>query len=673
MNLSDEVGLRILESFGAQYVFCSPYVSEMLEDYDSFLQCSRTILKESMRELPDSFRVGFKLMLLVNLHAMVEELISNPGWFEIGPDSVLIQKSRWSDRSVDSYPVLTDHGRLVRNLVECKRRILTASTWKEIRIAHNSTNDYLKILSHYLEKGYECLLIDENRKRKLTLASLLRKLALSYIVMHLGDPKNIREAYWDLYHPSGRMTIKRVIDLQKEWARSPKEKDDYKMPLLRGKQDLDGYVSAFVYLVHSLIPKQSKATWKKLRSEIVKSSNLARFRRTTGELSKRVVMPLKEEWGFGHILENLSFQRTPFSSGSLQKRILKPLFKPSKESLSLNEKLMYRPVRLVQYENPISGAHFFSHVFHGLLYLVKRNNDKIPVIRFVHPDSPGNSYSYAILMPSYGTAFSDLSEWWLFYNSFTDYSVTAGDAYESVERLIGQNRNHVRLEEHEIEIGDSALMSALESRRVRLLRKTMMRLWEANQQTRGNFLELLVAYYFMRLGYNKVALRKPSPIIGGRHIDVAALKLNDDDIDLTVVECKGHLHVELESVLPEDLQSTPEEDLSQNLRDVIRFGQDVEKISKNASEYASQMFEIQGHVRNVHGKVISTTFIGNTISQYIPSNLEFWSWETFRKELRRVGIPREIYVPLEGLLLEEFDVTHGAEIIELETDSLSFE
>jgi len=665
--------MKIIRNFGAQFAFCPPYVSGLLRDYDSILQCSNKIFKKELSVFPDELLLGFKLMLAVNLHAMVKGLITHPNWFDVELDNVLLQKRFWSYDPLDDYPVLSNHGILIRNLLECKRKILSATTWEELKTAHNFIVDYLDLYSQFFNNGYSVALESDNKKSKIELKPFLTKLTLSYVVVQLGDPKYAKEAYRDIYHSPRKMTIQRVMELEKEWARRWEDQNEYKIPFVRRKQDMEGYIIAFIYLVQSLMPKQEMTKWQKLFPNIISSANFMQFRQSAREVYEEIVKSLEEEWGFGYAFENLHFQRNPFPNDDLKKRLLKPMFKYSRKKARLNELFMYKPVRLVQYENSISGAHFFHHVFNGVLSLAKRNEDKIPIIRFIHPEPPGNGYSYAIFMPSYGTVMADCSEWWMFYNSFSDYSGTGGQAFRDVEKLIHQNKKFVKIETAKIHSSDSDFISLLESHKVKLLRTTLGKLWDVNRLSQGILLELLAALYFTRMGYSNVVLRKPSKVIKGRHIDISAIKENKEGVELALIECKGKLSALPEFALREELRNFPEFGFNQNLLDVAEFGKDVENISKNAPEYINEAFNIQKNVSEITGIVISTTLINDAVEKYIPSNLEFWSWKIFRKKLQHVGISGEIYAPLEKLMLEEFDITHSTETIELEEDTHPFE
>lgn len=115
-----------------------------------------------------------------------------------------------------------------------------------------------------------------------------------------------------------------------------------------------------------------------------------------------------------------------------------------------------------------SGIAGFEVILRGLLSVREQIGvgDPIQIRRLIHPDEPGNNYSYAIEQAGWTPNNSgSLSGWSVFVRKATDYSGFGSQQYSLIENRLGGLSDQGAISIKELEVKEEALVSYLNDQR----------------------------------------------------------------------------------------------------------------------------------------------------------------------------------------------------------------
>ena len=462
------------------------------------------------RKPPEDLAIGYGFLVTLIISHLIEKIIHHNRVLDLKDDPVL---QRAFQGSIPFYrmPHHTALGKFVRNLVELYTPLLGIQSWKKIR---KSLEGIKKLLLNPLEKSFsEAIdLSPEIRSRKgLSKHRVLELTALSFMHIYCHDLKFIKIAYNNTYKKCEFLMVQKR-----------------EIPSTINKQKLfEGYKLGIEYLWYCFLGNGCK----KFRSlnKINKSKNWEEFDMIFEVINQEIIHPFKKRHGTDYV-EGRNFVKKKKIPTEFFNKLTKSLirhrdYRPSTEEI-LDERFMWYPVKLVDSELSASCTVGFITALMGNLNL----KDKTYVIKFIHPDEAGNTYSFAILIEA-PSIIADYSRWWVFLDFCSDFSGTGGYCYSEICRFLEMNKDRIDLSEVEVE--SENLENYVKDRYYLELKKALSDLQKFKDRAKGKLLELFVAQIFSKQGYEIYWSKK----ILGKEFDIIAAKLGQKEIDLLIIEC----------------------------------------------------------------------------------------------------------------------------------------
>lgn len=535
-----------LDSWGAECLFGSMYLLLHLFESEKLLVFFKQFGREAeAKELPAKFLEGFKLALLALLHQMVIQAIETP-------EIIGIERSEKIDwtylfglneaRTIHKLPNLSAQGILITNLLTFRKKILESKDWNILWSETEGLRDYLDpfreiFLSCYVGKR-------EKSNEALDPESALKTKLPELVLIFLNDERNLSRAFSDMYrlHPPSLRLEQYEMPLQ----RKETELDEDPLQMLRHSRRsllettarsrvfLEGYKFANLALWRLALGKPEFAKSSDISKVIQKVNSWASLDRAFDRLNDGIVSKF-EESNKSNETNLILTKKVP---SALSHKLIVPIEKPKALQPWLSDVLNHRPAKVVGFEGS-NGASQFCTVLLGLVYKHKLRimHEKAQVIEFIHKQKTrGNDYSYALFIPT-SSNIADYSRWWVFYRCATDHSDFGSASYNYIHSSLKSLKPFIHY--RKFAINEHRFFEYFKSDYIKFIEKECKNATDTNSNLRGAYLELLVAFIFVRRGF-RVLLRHRSTLLGRKEIDVIATKQHRKTNVLYIVECKEH-------------------------------------------------------------------------------------------------------------------------------------
>ena len=213
-------------------------------------------------------------------------------------------------------------------------------------------------------------------------------------------------------------------------------------------------------------------------------------------------------------------------------------------------------------------------------------------------------------------------------------------------------------------IGEHDLLRYLKSDYVKFIEEESKKATDINALMRGSLLELLVALYFSKKGFDVHVRYKSSAL--GKEYDVVAIKeagVNSNVIH--IVECKERSVTtdpeEFSRLANEHLEKARKKLKSKGpigvtpadivFKEILDFRNSIEEVRKNIRKLAHEL-GIKDN-RNIELKGILVTTELYSAPPEVTPDVEFWTWWTLKEKLSAVGIDKSFFEIIEKHLRGE--------------------
>lgn len=266
----------------------------------------------------------------------------------------------------------------------------------------------------------------------------------------------------------------------------------------------------------------------KILNEIVLSKDWAEFDKYFEKINEQIIAPLEDrEEAIDPFRKKVFSYSSEISSEKLNPIKEKVVFRPKKyvkeddltNKEKLDKKFLWYDVRTVCSMLSIPCSNHFILMLTGIM---NQNKDSIEVIKFIHPRSYGNNYSYAILVE--GPIFSylgDYASWYVFLDFATDHSGTGGLARLRVDEHINIFESKIHLTKFSID--SKTLREYVKDREIKEVNTKIKILEDHLADAKGIILELLYAHFLSKLGLNVIWSIKEK-FTNNTEIDLIAFK-----------------------------------------------------------------------------------------------------------------------------------------------------
>lgn len=489
-------------------------VLESLANFSNF----RVFLKKYHKKCVGTYARGYAFLVASTIIKLIEELMLTPQVLGLARNEVL-ERASFIGLPFYRIPHKTRTGRFVRNLAELYRPLLGINNWKMLKSEMAEIVKYLVIpLRESFENAVEVYKGSKDR--------LLLETSMFFTYIYFHDLKHVKIAYDQAFYQS-----------KIEWAQS------VKIPLVipRNQELFKGYRLAVEYLWYSFLGDQYR-TFSSLRM-IPRKRNWEQFDRLFEEIRDEIIVPMEERAKIDYMMHTIFRQKESVSKGF---HILTDslLFKPSRKSMEevLDEAFLWYPIQIVKVPSEALGFVI------SLLGYSKFKKERIKAIKFIHPQAPGNNYSFAILIESHGL-ISDFSYWLLYHNFATDYSGAGGSSYRFVMKHLEKMKEKVNLSE--VSVDERDLFHYASDTRMRTLEREVKELGHVNDALRGQILELFVSHLISKMGYASYWRYRNRSILGRREIDIIAVRERDRRTEMLIIETFGSFPKDLDKITKE--------------------------------------------------------------------------------------------------------------------------
>jgi hypothetical protein len=484
---------------------------------DSFEKYVRDTVREPLQ---DDLSLGYSFLVTLVLERLIDAVLLDPSMFGLRWNE-LVNRAHQRDVPLSQFPDKSNLGKAVRSLTSQYREFLSVRTFAELKEkAGRARRDVLPPLIRW---SGSVEFFQAPDAAKLDASQVRDELAMLFLLNYVQDVPYVVVAHNNTFQ-RGRWFEPQFQPLQTE---------------IHSQRFFDGFKLGASYLWHSIIGEKAEEffTRRMLSAKDWRQYYLVYpvIRRVlTDEVEKRIEKTTSIETGFIPAFQGL--KREP-SSGT------------EKDYLDrLEEIFRLYDVRLVgETFTARIGSGFLAYLIGAMTYY----SGKLRVIRFVHPEAPGqNKYSYAVFswVP---VAMGDQSDWLLFFNFCDDHSPRGLSAFEPIESFLRRHQTRLQvltfrftslqLLNYALTRPDwsKSVMSPLTREHNNLGTVAGLRwILAADRQekgfARGIILELLMMLIVSKIGYE--ARWRIEAL--GREMDVLALKVSKSgQPELLIVEC----------------------------------------------------------------------------------------------------------------------------------------
>jgi len=473
------------------------------------------------KELSDNYSKGYAFTISFAIYNFIEHVLMKPSILDL-PRNELMERARFYGVPFNRMPCQSKTGKFIRNLSEINKEFLSVENWNDIKKVKKIVTRYLlKPLKKTYIKNFE---IDSETKENISKKELLSVFSMFEAYIYFNDIHHVRVAYNYAYDK--KTVFSQFIKLPNN---------------LKRQNFFEGYKISIDYLWFCLLGN-SYRNYSSL-NRIHKAKTWKGFDKSFHKIRDEIIQKLEKKFYILSERKNTIFKKQKYDK-EFFKEITKKLIKKT-EGNNIEEKIdevfMWYPVRIVCEELSINCSIDFSVALKGVLDTTK--DEKIKVIRFIHPEDSGNLYSFAILIRGFGL-ISDYSHWWLFWDFATDFSGTGGLAYETVMNEIEKNKRRINLKT--IKVSSGYLRKYSKDKYTKELEEGIKSYKINTNEARGKLFELYVSQIFNKRGYKTYPRYKKYFL--GKEIDVLAILEKKNKIELIIIECEIPYH---EAILKE--------------------------------------------------------------------------------------------------------------------------
>lgn len=478
--------------------------------------------QKSGMEMKDSLSQGYGFLVASQITRLIEWCVENPS--SIGmEENLLLCRAFFVGLPFHRLPCDSRLGRFVRNLYELCRALIGVSSWTQMKKVSMQVNELLlkpmKIAFDYATD----IEISGVQKEKFTEIKLkiLEDASLSLFKMFDHDIIDIKIAFNHTYKKDSSEFVQSI-----------------KLPTKLGKQEFfEGYKVGVMYLWFSFRgPRYFRSDiFRKIRG----TENWEALEEFFDKMGEERYDDFDKIEQLDRIFKLPSAIERNFPKHIFKKMTDSTLFKQGKKTKSerLDEALMYYSIHMLHVHNEIQA---FTVLLKGYTSI---NEGVTKVIKFVHRQEPGNNFSFAILMESFGL-ISDFSSWVLLYDFATDYSGNGGTAYNYTMNTIRSLGKKVSVTD--FEVGEGELKSYAEESKMHTLETHLRQTDKSNEKLRSQLLELTAVYVLSRMGFAVHWGYSRSDVLRGKEIDALSIREGTHSVNVLVVEITETLPLEID-------------------------------------------------------------------------------------------------------------------------------
>ncbi len=482
-----------------------------VEDFEKWLWSNYKMI------LPEVFE-GFKILLGSSLNTFIYLLAIEQ---DLGlKEDFVFYRARFNGTPMNKFPSTCEKSHLIKNLDKFRRKVINSKTPEELKKSVKLFRDnVLEIFRNIYEEYAE-----PNRNISVSKSELLNYATIDCVFTFLDD---LRQGY-----PQG--IILNPFDGKPSWWYMELEFTD------KWRKGLRGYAYTLQYIWHMLLGDKIKNTSLINMHNVNSTVKLDEYFEI---IEKEIINPIESK--IGGLLGAVPLF---FISSTVPKSLFgKLLEKPSTLKLGTSEYLDYLllwySVEVIDSSNGLifNSTPTILSLFVGNIHIRREYEieDKLLVIKFIHPNNMGHDYSYGILIESRGS-IADYSGWIIFLDCCGDYSGFNFSLYNLIEQHLDKYWDEIEITEYEISkeefrkylMSKSPLKSKLELWRALTMHPSFERL--LLEDIKGAFLEMLV-YYMESFDNDKRVVWRQK--INGLEHDI----LIEDEKQIKIIECKTEL------------------------------------------------------------------------------------------------------------------------------------
>jgi len=463
----------------------------------------------------DSYSLGYCFLLILLIERLIDRVLLAPEALGMRLNEV-VHRAYEGGVPFTRMPLSSYQGRMIRSLAELYKPLRSVRSFSEYEAATEGIRKILLPSLERLSREFELTHDAALKLRNLSNATRVSGISLFFIYAH--DMNFIRAAYGSAFQGSGEH----------------RHRFGYLPTTIQSDQQFfEGFKLAVTYVWHYILGKET------VRFPVLKEISKLRTWEDYDGFYNAVLAKVVEHYRRTSLdpLRSRIFVRTTRPSVRSIKQLIAMPLSIRKSQRTPEEKLeramlWYGAIPVVDRDITVATPTFVV-TLHGLVELTDGKNR---VIRFVHPevDGHGNSYSYAILIQSFGL-LSDYSTWLLFVDFCNDFTGGGSSSHDEVEKHLRQLGHSLHVSE--LRIDPQTLRKYAERSETISLRKDIGRVQNELADAKGTLLELVVFQILSRGGFDPRWRYKDSSVTEGREIDLLGVNLSSVPGEIRVVEC----------------------------------------------------------------------------------------------------------------------------------------
>lgn len=655
-ELVGKKGEEMLKTLGIEYLFGSVALLRILSQLEKHVVLYRKIFDlQDASEISSNLLEGFKFAVIAVLHRIIIGCIESPELVGVRRSDTISQAHMYGNgkaRSIRRLPDRSSHGILLSNLLAIRRAVLKAKSWDTLKSVFVRILEFSSWFDAIFASCYTGF-SEEDEGKPFDPNNVLASKLPSVLLIFLNDADKLTRAFIDMYRYS--RTERSHLDLRRftrTLGTDPFEHEIGLDTMMKDRAFLEGFKFANLVLWYNVLG--GELFWRKqsIFQRIRETVSWKEFDEFFRVLRDDIVLPLEEKKN----LKSFYLSQIKKVPPTLRKRLITPLTTSKRRQLTLDDIFYYLPARVGSHEGS-NGAMNFTIVLMGLVHahIIGFMEDKAEVVEFIHKRKHGNNYSYALFLPC-RSWIAEYSRWWVFYNCATDHSGAGGFNYRLIHSFINEYRKHISFRRFAIDEED--LLSYLKSDYVKFIEEESKKATDINALMRGALLELLVALYLSKEGFD-VHVRHKSTTLGKEYDIVATKKTSEKKTLVYVVECKeksvtvdseefSRLADETLETIRKDRQLqgpigvTPDDIV---FKELLEFNHEIEEVRRNIHKFIHELgvkkskdFELRG--------IFATTELYRGREEIFP-NVELWGWWTLKAKLTSAGIHKSFFEIIE--------------------------
>ncbi len=529
----------MFKSWMAERLFSCLYLLLHLCDIEKQTICfEEYYCKTKNNKLPKKFLNGYTFALNALLHTIITEFIREPGSISLRRSEKIDWAYLFGDetKTIHKLSHLSAQGILIKNLLFFRKKILEAKNWNKLKSEVYGLQDFLNPLQEIFLSCYVGK--QKGSKQYMDPETALTTKFPGVLLVFLNDEKNLEIAFREMYRQhKPTLTLKKLkqpLEVKSEQMSDRLEMFHRSSQLdetAKAEVFLDGFKFANISLWRLVLGKIEFSKHEEIFRELQKVESWSEFDNVFEKINDNIVFEFEEKNKTNQI-HLLLPKKVP---SNLRHKLIVPIHKPKSVQTQLSDIFHNRPAKIIGYEGG-NGATQFCTLLKGLacLQIIEKMHEKVSVIEFIHSlKNRGNDYSYAVFMHA-SSNIADYSRWWVFYRCATDHSGFGGQCYRYIHSVLEELKDFLHVKKFSID--EKSFFEYFKSNYVRFIEKECETAKHINSGLRGAYLELLVAFIFIKNGF-EVHLRHRSKVIG-KEMDIVAMKKENGKNIVYVVECK---------------------------------------------------------------------------------------------------------------------------------------